>query len=111
MSPAGAEHGSAAAPILISLGAHIKQHRLGRVYTADAGFRIGQNPDTARVGFLVRGPDKRVLWLPVIGERVKWETRLEDVLQCVDVACEAGTSFGPTELRRREVREIPHPTI
>jgi Uma2 family endonuclease len=48
MSPSGADHGWVAAIIIGSLMQHVRQHRSGRVYAADAGFRIGRNPDTVR---------------------------------------------------------------
>ncbi len=48
MSPAGADHGSVAAAILVSLGTYVKQKQLGRVYAAETGFRIARNPDTVR---------------------------------------------------------------
>lgn len=48
MSPAGADHGSIGADIITSLGAHVKKHRLGKVYNSDTGFRISRNPDTVR---------------------------------------------------------------
>jgi len=48
MSPAGGDHGSVAASIVISLGSYVKAKKLGIIYTADSGFRIGHNPDTVR---------------------------------------------------------------
>jgi Uma2 family endonuclease len=48
MTPAGADHGSVGAEIIISLGAHVKKYRLGKVYNSDTGFRISRNPDTVR---------------------------------------------------------------
>ena len=48
MSPSGARHGRVAAQIIISLGAYVKEHRLGAVYAAEAGFRISRQPDTVR---------------------------------------------------------------
>jgi Uma2 family endonuclease len=48
MSPAGADHGSIGAEIIASLAAHVKKHRLGKVYNSDTGFRISRNPDTVR---------------------------------------------------------------
>ena len=48
MSPSGAEHGRIAARIAIHLGAHVRQHRLGEVYVADAGFVLRRAPDTVR---------------------------------------------------------------
>jgi Uma2 family endonuclease len=48
MSPSGARHGRVAAEIIASLGAYVKEHRLGAVYAAEAGFRISRQPDTVR---------------------------------------------------------------
>ncbi len=48
MSPAGNEHGYIASRILIRLGLHVEQNRLGRTYAAETGFRIATDPDTVR---------------------------------------------------------------
>jgi Uma2 family endonuclease len=48
MSPSGAEHGTVAAEIIASLAAHVKAHKLGKVYASECGFRIARNPDTVR---------------------------------------------------------------
>jgi Uma2 family endonuclease len=48
MSPAGGDHGSIAASIVVSLGSYVKAKNLGTVYTADPGFRIEHDPDTVR---------------------------------------------------------------
>lgn len=46
MAPAGEEHGAVAAEILVHLGHHVRAQGLGRVYTAETGFRISSSPDT-----------------------------------------------------------------
>jgi Uma2 family endonuclease len=48
MSPSGAEHGVIATQIIVSLGAYVKAHSLGRVYASETGFRISRQPDTVR---------------------------------------------------------------
>ena len=48
MSPAGLRHGKIAASIAAHLFMYAKQHRLGTVVTADAGFVMSRNPDTVR---------------------------------------------------------------
>ncbi|HEX7807396.1 MAG TPA: Uma2 family endonuclease [Thermoanaerobaculia bacterium] len=48
MSPSGARHGEVAANINTSLGPHVRQNGLGKLYGADAGFRLSRNPDTVR---------------------------------------------------------------
>ena len=45
MAPAGEEHGTIAAEILIHLGQHVRERQLGRVYT-EAGFKLASDPDT-----------------------------------------------------------------
>lgn len=49
MSPSGLEHGRIAARIAVHLGAHVRQHRLGEIYIAEAGFLLMRGPDTVRV--------------------------------------------------------------
>ncbi len=46
MAPAGEEHGTVAAEILVRLGQYVRSKGLGRVYTAETGFRIASDPDT-----------------------------------------------------------------
>lgn len=45
MAPAGEEHATIAAEILIELGQYVRERQLGRVYT-EAGFKIEVDPDT-----------------------------------------------------------------
>ena len=63
------------------------------------------------VGFIVRGPQKAVLWLPDIDKWEKWTTPLESVLERVDVAYVDGTFYSAGELPGRNMSEIPHPLI
>ena len=63
------------------------------------------------VGFVVRGPHAKVLWLPDIDKWEKWSTPLESVLEGVDVAYLDGTFLDASELPGRDLSEIPHPTI
>jgi Uma2 family endonuclease len=46
MPPAGMEHGDVGAEITAILRNHVKKHRLGRVFSADTGFRL--RDDTVR---------------------------------------------------------------
>lgn len=46
--PAGYQHGDVAATALIVLGTFIREHRLGRVFTAETGFTLARGPDTVR---------------------------------------------------------------
>ncbi len=46
MSPAGSEHGAIGMELGMLLAYHIREHRLGRAFCAETGFKIGNNPDT-----------------------------------------------------------------
>ena len=66
------------------------------------------------VGFRITGPSRALLYLPDINGWDVWEaagTRIEDVLQTVDIAYLDGTFLSPQELPGRDLSEIPHPII
>jgi pyrroloquinoline quinone biosynthesis protein B len=63
------------------------------------------------VGFIVRGSNRAILWLPDIDKWEKWETPLESVLETVDLAYLDGTFYTADELPGRNMSEIPHPFI
>ena len=66
------------------------------------------------VGFRIDGPTRKVLWLPDIDSWAAWDaqgTRLEDVLNTVDVAYVDGTFFANGELPGRDMTGFPHPFI
>lgn len=48
MAPAGGEHGGLAMDLGMALGLHVREHRLGRVFAAETGFRLRSDPDTVR---------------------------------------------------------------
>jgi len=48
MSPAGGRHGRIAAKLLLRVGSHVEQRRLGETFAAETGFVLSRNPDTVR---------------------------------------------------------------
>jgi len=66
---------------------------------------------TDTVAFLIRGPERSVLYLPDIDKWERWDRRLEDVIAGVDVALVDGTFYGPAELPGRDMSQVPHPFI
>jgi pyrroloquinoline quinone biosynthesis protein B len=66
---------------------------------------------TDTVAFLVRGPQRTLLYLPDIDKWESWERRIEEVLASVDVALLDGTFYAEGELPGRNMSEIPHPLI
>ena len=55
--PTGMQHGQIASRLNQRLAAYVEAHNLGAVFTAEAGFRLAQHPDTVRapdVTFIAR---------------------------------------------------------
>ena len=48
IAPAGERHGEIGIALAIHLGNYVLQHRLGRMYIADTGFRLRRDPDTVQ---------------------------------------------------------------
>ena len=66
------------------------------------------------VGFRIDGPSRKVLWLPDIDSWEAWDaqgSRLEEVLDTVDVAYVDGTFHANGELPGRDMTGFPHPFI
>jgi pyrroloquinoline quinone biosynthesis protein B len=71
-----------------------------------------RDEDSDTVAFLIRGPERRVLWLPDIDKWEKWDRSLTDLLS--DPALTAfvdGTFFSADEIPGRSTAEIPHPLV
>ena len=51
---AGARHGGVTARLLIELGIHVKQHKLGGLYTPDTTFQIGANERLPDISFIAK---------------------------------------------------------
>lgn len=63
------------------------------------------------VGFLIRGPDKSLLYIPDIDHWRTWDRSLPELLKDVDYAFLDGTFFSPAELPNRDLSKIKHPLI
>jgi Uma2 family endonuclease len=48
MSPGGRRHGGVAINLSTPLDQYVRAHNLGRVYAAETGFKLTENPDTVR---------------------------------------------------------------
>jgi len=67
MSPASMEHCNVVSELHGRLWQHVFQHKLGKLYVSEPGFRLSRDPDTVRmpdIAFLrrerLRGRDRRV---------------------------------------------------
>ena len=71
-----------------------------------------RDEDSDTVAFLVRGPDRKVLWLPDIDKWEKWDRKLADFLADPTLtAFVDGTFFSTDELPGRSIAEVPHPLV
>ncbi len=61
--------------------------------------------------FLIRGPQRTLLYLPDIDTWELWKRQIEDMITSVDVALLDGTFYAEGELPGRNMSEIPHPLI
>lgn len=63
------------------------------------------------VGFIITGPNRKVLFIPDIDKWDKWDRRIEQQITTVDRAYLDGTFFDNAELPGRDISQIPHPFI
>ena len=71
-----------------------------------------RDEDSDTVAFLIRGPRRRLLWLPDIDKWEKWDHRPEQLLEDpMLVAFLDGTFFAADEIPGRSIQDIPHPLV
>jgi pyrroloquinoline quinone biosynthesis protein B len=61
--------------------------------------------------WLIRGPNRSLLFLPDIDKWERWDQDINKLLTQVDYALLDATFFGPDELPDRDISTIPHPFI
>ena len=71
-----------------------------------------RDEDSDTVAWLVRGPSRRLLWLPDIDKWAKWDRKLAEFLADPSLtAFVDGTFFAADEIPGRSLAEIPHPLV
>lgn len=63
------------------------------------------------VGYIIQGPNKKVLFIPDIDKWALWERSIVDEIANVDYAFIDATFFDGIEIGHRDISEIPHPFI
>ena len=63
------------------------------------------------VGFIIEGPQKKLLFIPDIDKWEKWRTAIVSLIKEVDYALIDGTFFSAAEVGNRNIAEIPHPLV
>ncbi|MGH9317743.1 MAG: MBL fold metallo-hydrolase [Thermoanaerobaculia bacterium] len=71
-----------------------------------------RDEDSDTVAYLVRGPHRRLLWLPDIDKWEQWDRRVEQFSADPQLtAFLDGTFFEADEIPGRSIAEIPHPLV
>lgn len=63
------------------------------------------------VGFIITGPEKKILYLPDIDKWSRWDRSVNKLVQQVDIAMLDGTFFANGEIPGRDMNQIPHPFV
>ncbi len=63
------------------------------------------------VGFLITGPNRKVIFLPDIDKWSRWDDSIEELVGKADVAYLDGTFFANGEIPGRDMSLIPHPFV
>ncbi|MEO8432066.1 MAG: MBL fold metallo-hydrolase [Acidobacteriota bacterium] len=71
-----------------------------------------RDEDSDTVAWLIRGPARKILWLPDIDKWDRWDRRIEELVTDRDLtAFVDGTFFSADEIPGRSIAEIPHPLV
>lgn len=63
------------------------------------------------VGYIIKGPHKKALFIPDIDKWNKWKHSITDYIKNVDYAFLDGTFYDAEEVGYRNVADIPHPFV
>jgi pyrroloquinoline quinone biosynthesis protein B len=63
------------------------------------------------VGFIIQGPNKKVLFLPDVDSWKGINPPIEKLINLVNIAILDGTFFDDQELPFRNIKDVPHPFI
>jgi pyrroloquinoline quinone biosynthesis protein B len=66
---------------------------------------------TETVGFVISGPNKKVLFIPDIDKWQLWERDIREEIKTVDHALLDATFYANGEIPGRDMSEIPHPFV
>ena len=73
-------------------------------------FSVPHRPEYSdTVGFLIRGPERSLVYIPDIDKWEHWDRPLEDLLSEVDIALLDGSFHHDGEIPGRSMADIPHP--
>lgn len=119
MAPAFDDHGETAMSLSILLGQYVRANKLGRMYAAETGFLIAENPDTVRapdMAFIAtdrlppKGPPGWVRVMPdLVAEVVSSGDRPAEIAEKVQMWLDAGVKLVWVLYPTRQVIEVHQP--
>jgi pyrroloquinoline quinone biosynthesis protein B len=96
----------------------IREIEAGREFPLTENLRVTairvphRDEDSDTVAYLVRGPRRRLLWLPDIDRWEKWDRDLAAFAAHADLTMFLdGTFFSADEIPGRAIEDIPHPLV
>jgi pyrroloquinoline quinone biosynthesis protein B len=63
------------------------------------------------VGFMFRGPNHSMFYLPDIDRWEAWQYDVQDIVRSVDVSLLDGSFYSAAEVPGRNIEDIPHPLV
>ena len=63
------------------------------------------------IGYIIKGPNKKVLFIPDIDKWSKWDKNIIEEIKKVDHAFIDATFYDGKEINNRDISEIPHPFV
>ncbi len=63
------------------------------------------------VGYIIKGPNKKALFIPDIDKWEKWDKDIIEEISKVDYAFLDATFYSGAEINHRDISQIPHPFI
>ena len=70
-----------------------------------------RNELSETVGYSIKGKSKSLIYIPDIDSWGDWDINLIDIIKDNDIAIIDGTFFSKHEIKNRDIKKIPHPSI
>jgi len=70
-----------------------------------------RNEFSETVGYSVQSSSKSVLYIPDIDSWEEWDTDINNMINKHDIAFLDGTFYDKKELKKRDIKDVPHPSI
>ena len=90
---------------------HDSKIQLSKDLEIKAFFVPHRNELSETVGYSIKGESKSLIYIPDIDSWGDWDINLIDIIKGNDIAIIDGTFFSKDEIKNRDIKKIPHPSI